>query len=164
MRKCANCNFAVQMLFFCSRNDIFGVQSNMLGVQKKNFSTQYKLLLPFGKSFVFQEKKFERVVQTFVALLREFCCLLVWVLRFLPSNVKFLKRSTKVCCIFLGGGPGGGVKAFLWTACCCQKEVEEIIMERTKEQFFYPEMSIVFSVLTRAWKKRKPLKSYEGLR
>ncbi len=31
----------------------------------------------------------------------------------------FLKHSEKVCCIFQGGG--GGVKAFLWTACCCQK-------------------------------------------
>jgi hypothetical protein len=73
---------------------------------------QYKLLPPYGTSFaalrwkfcsVLQEKNFERTVQTFSALWRKFCCVL-------PSYVKFLKRITKVCCIFLGGE----VKAFLY--------------------------------------------------
>jgi len=55
----------------------------------------------------FRKKKFERTVQPFAARVLKFLLVL---------NVKFLKRSTKVCCIFLGG-----IKAFLWTACCCQK-------------------------------------------
>ncbi len=54
--------------------------------------------------FLVCRKKFERAVQTFASLWREFCRLIVQVLPFLPSYAKFLKHSTQVCCIFLGGG------------------------------------------------------------
>jgi hypothetical protein len=64
-------------------------------------------------------KKIECALQTFVPSLSpygvSFCHLME---RVLPPYVKFLKRSTKDCCIFLGGG---GVKASQWIACCCQK-------------------------------------------
>ncbi len=50
-----------------------------------------------------------------------FCC------KFLLPYVKFLKRSTKVCCIFLGWW---GVKASLWTACCCQKYLPVLTIRR----------------------------------
>jgi hypothetical protein len=91
--------FSVQMLFFCSTNDVVLVCSTNILVCRK--------------------KKFEHAVQTFATILLpfgvSFCRLKGQVL--LPY-VKFLKRCAKVCCIFLGGG---GVKASLWTACCCQK-------------------------------------------
>jgi len=51
------------------------------------------------------------------------------VLPFFPSYVKFLKRSTKVGCIFLGGGVCVWVKASLWTACCCQKFVLKSVVK-----------------------------------
>jgi hypothetical protein len=61
MRKCANC-------YFCSKSSIFLVCSrNFFGVWEKKLSMQYKVLPPFGKSFVDQEKKFEYAVQTFAA-------------------------------------------------------------------------------------------------
>jgi hypothetical protein len=75
--------------------------------------------------FGVEEKKIERVVQTIAALWSKFCRLIEQVLppyrasfatfrwkfcRVLPSYVKFLKHSTKVCCIFLGGR-GGGCKS-----------------------------------------------------
>jgi len=80
------------MLFFCSANDIF------IGVQYKCFGVHYKF-------FGVLEKKFERAVQTIAASLLptgvSFFRLLVQVLM---PYVKFLKHSTKVCCILLGRG------------------------------------------------------------
>jgi len=72
--------------------------------------------------FDVEMKFFWCAVQFFAASLPpfgvSFCRLIVQVL--LPY-VKFLKRSTKVCCIFI---EGRGVKASLWTVCCCQKYID----------------------------------------
>jgi len=66
---------------------------------------QYKLLLPFGKSFVFQKKNLSVQYKLLPPYSMSFAI-------FLLSYVKFLKRSAKVCCIFLGGGGGGGLFLF----------------------------------------------------
>jgi len=100
MIKCANC-------YFCSTNDIFfGVQYTFFGMQEKKFERAVQtigaILLPYGTSFA--------------ALWHKFCRLN----GVLPPYVKFLNRSTKVCCIFLGC-VCVCVKASLWIACCCQK-------------------------------------------
>jgi len=110
--KCANC-------YFCSTNAIlhykcyFALQMLFFAVEIIFFGVDYKF-------FAVQEKIFQHALQTFAASLPPYVASFAsfWqdfssVLR---PCVKFLKRSTKVCCIFLGG-----VKAFLWTACCCQR-------------------------------------------
>jgi hypothetical protein len=86
------------MLFFEVKIIFFWCAGNFLLI------AHYKLLPPYGVSFatfwwkfcsVLQEKNFKRTLQTFATLWRKFCCVLL-------SSVIFLKRSTKVCCIFLG--------------------------------------------------------------
>jgi len=63
-------------------------------------------------------KNFERAVQTFAGLWREFCCLIAQVLLFFAVLCKNFEVQYKSQLHF---SRGGGVKAFQWTACCCQK-------------------------------------------
>jgi hypothetical protein len=67
--------------YFCRTNAIFAVQMLFFGVQNK--------------------KKFERAVQTFAALWREFCCLMARVLLqyklLLPHGASFATLWCKFC-------------------------------------------------------------------
>jgi len=85
--------FAVQMQFF------FAVQMiHFWCAGKKFLSVQYKLLPPFGVSFcLLMVQVLPPYGASFAALWQEFLRLLVGVL---PSYVKFLTQSTKVCCRF----------------------------------------------------------------
>jgi len=85
--------FAVQMLFlqyifFWCAVQIFGVQEKKFWARSTNFCRKYCLLMS------------------------EFCRLMALVV---PPYVKFLKRSTKVCCIFLGVGWGKSLSMLLYT-------------------------------------------------
>jgi len=82
--------FAVQMIFFWCAVQIFWCEEKIFWALSTNFCCK------------------------FAPLWHEFGHLMAHVL---PPYVKFLKHSTKVCCIFLGVC----VNASLWTACCCQK-------------------------------------------
>ncbi len=96
MRKCANCYFCSTHAF-CSTNDIYLVYStNFLVCRKFFLSMQYKLL-PQVCCLI---SKFCCPMSKFCCLKSKFCCLMALVL---PPYVKFLKCSTKVCFIFLGG-------------------------------------------------------------
>jgi len=81
--------FAVQMLFFAVHLIFFWCAVHIFGVQEKKFwacSTNFC-------------RKFCHLMSEFCSLKSKFCRLMALVL--LPY-VKFLKRSTKVCYIFLG--------------------------------------------------------------
>jgi len=95
MQKCADC-------YFCSTIAIFFV------VQMKFFWCAVQIFWCAGKFFFSSPYKLLPqvcclLVQVFVALWCEdkFCRLMA---RVLLPYVKFLKHSTKVCCIFLGVG------------------------------------------------------------
>jgi len=89
---------AVQMIFFCVQYTFFGVQEKKFERPVQTFAAS---LPPFSVSFC---RLMVRVLPydgaSFGALWHKFCRLMACVL---PPYVKFLKRSTKVCCIFLGG-------------------------------------------------------------
>jgi len=70
--------------FFGVQNKFFGVQEEKIECAVQTFAASFP---PYGASLA--------------ALWCKFCHLLAGVL---PSYVKFLKHSTKVCCIFQGGG------------------------------------------------------------
>jgi len=79
MRKCAICYFAVQMLFFAVQIIFFWCAVQIFAVS----------LLPLSVSFCYQ---MGRILSPCGGVL--------------PPYVKFLKRSTKVCGIFLSGWVG----------------------------------------------------------
>jgi len=81
--------FAVQMLFLQYKWYFFGVQYKYSGVQKKNFE---RAVQTFAASFA-------TLWASFAALWLLFCRLMAHVL---PPYIKFLKRSTKVCCMGVG--------------------------------------------------------------